>query len=186
MNPGDFCGNAVGIFLSMPTSRSSPLRVLILCTGNSARSQMAEAILNQKGQGRFVAESAGSQPAARVNPYAIEVLRESGIDWQGRRPRSIDDLGSRSWEIVITVCDRAKEACPIFPGQPALAHWGMEDPAEVAGDEDTKRRAFREALQLISRRIDLMLALPVEKLERLVLQERLRAIGAVESTSRIP
>lgn len=159
-----------------------PIRVLILCTGNSARSQMAEAILNQKGQGRFFAESAGSQPAARVNRFAVEALREAGIDWKGRRPRGIDDLGSNSWDIVITVCDRAKEACPIFPGQPALAHWGMEDPAAVEGDDETKRRAFREALQLISRRIDLMLALPVEKLEQLALQERLRAIAAEQSS----
>jgi arsenate reductase len=158
-----------------------PLRVLILCTGNSARSQMAEAVLNQKGRGRFVAESAGSQPAARVNLYAIEALREAGIEWQGRRPGGIDDLAFRNWDIVITVCDNAREACPIFPGQPALAHWGMEDPAAVEGDDETKRRAFREALQLISRRIDLMLALPVEKLERLALQERLRTIGAERS-----
>jgi arsenate reductase len=139
---------------------------------------MAEAVLNQKGGGRFIAESAGSRPAARVNPYAVEALREAGIDWQGRRPRGFDELGSKSWDIVITVCDRAKEACPIFPGQPALTHWGMEDPAGVEGDDETKPRAFREALQLISRRIDLMLALPVEKLERLALQNRLRAIGA--------
>ena len=141
---------------------------------------MAEAVLNRKGQGRFVAESAGSQPAPLVNPYAIEALREAGIEWQGRRPRRIDDLVPRNWDIVITVCDKAREACPIFPGQPALAHWGMEDPAAVEGDEETRRRAFREALQLISRRIDLMLALPVEKLERLALQERLRAIGEKE------
>jgi arsenate reductase len=170
----------------MTTAANQPLRVLILCTGNSARSQMAEAVLNQKGGGRFIAESAGSQPATRVNPYAVEVLREAGIDWQGRSPRGIEDLGSKTWDIVITVCDRAKEACPIFPRQPALAHWGMEDPAGVEGDEETKRRAFREALQLISRRIDLMLALPVEKLERLALQERLRAIGAEESAGNRP
>jgi arsenate reductase len=143
---------------------------------------MAEAILNRKGQGRFIAESAGSQPAARVNPYAIEALQEAGIDWRGRQPRGIDDLERQSWDIVITVCDNAREACPIFPGQPVLAHWGMEDPASVEGDEETKRRAFREALQLISRRIDLMLALPAEKLERLALQERLRAIGAKEGS----
>lgn len=159
--------------------------MLILCTGNSARSQMAEAILNEKGRGRFAAESAGSQPASRVNPFAVEALREAGIDWKERRPRGIDDLGSNSWDIVITVCDRAKEACPIFPGQPALAHWGMEDPAAVEGDEETKRRAFREALQLISRRIDLMLALPVEKLERLALQDRLRAIGAASGSEHL-
>ena len=154
-----------------------PLRVLILCTGNSARSQMAEAVLNRKGAGRFIAESAGSQPAGRVNPYAIEALREAGIDWAGRTPRGIDDLDVRDWDIVITVCDNAREACPIFPGQPVVAHWGMEDPAGVQGDEATRRRAFRETLQLISRRIDMMLALPVEKLPQQALQERLRAIG---------
>ena len=186
MDPGYYCDNGPGVFLGMSSEKNRPLRALILCTGNSARSQMAEAVLNQKGRGRFIAESAGSQPAARVNPYAVEALREAGIEWKERRPRGIDELGSDSWDIVITVCDRAKEACPIFPGQPALAHWGMEDPAGVEGNEETKRRAFREALQLISRRIDLMLALPVEKLERLALQQRLRAIGAVESTSRIP
>jgi arsenate reductase (thioredoxin) len=143
---------------------------------------MAEAILNKKGRGRFIAESAGSQPASRVNPYAVEAWQEAGINWRGRQPRGIDDLASQQWDIVITVCDRAREACPIFPGQPALAHWGMEDPASVEGDDSTKRQAFREALQLISRRIDLMLALPAEKLERLALQERLRAIGAEESS----
>jgi len=144
---------------------------------------MAEAILNRKGRGRLIAESAGSQPAARINPYAVEALREAGIDWRGRQPRGMDDLRDKVWDIVITVCDRAKEACPIFPGQPVLAHWAMEDPAAVTGDEDTKRRAFQEALHLISRRIDLMLALPMEKLERPVLQERLRAIGREEERS---
>ncbi|HZN98542.1 MAG TPA: arsenate reductase ArsC [Gemmatimonadales bacterium] len=166
----------------MSTEASRPLRVLILCTGNSARSQMAEAVLNQKGRSRFVAESAGSQPAAQVNPFAIEALRDAGIDWRGRRPRGIDDLVTGNWDIVITVCDNAREACPVFPGQPALAHWGMEDPAAVQGDDEVKRRAFRDALQLISRRIDLMLALPINKLERLALQERLRAIGAQQSS----
>ena len=166
----------------MSTEASRPLRVLILCTGNSARSQMAEAVLNQKGRSRFVAESAGSQPAAQVNPFAIEALRDAGIDWRGRRPRGIDDLVTGNWDIVITVCDNAREACPVFPGQPALAHWGMEDPAAVQGDDEVKRRAFRDALQLISRRIDLMLALPINKLERLALQQRLRAIGAQQSS----
>lgn len=143
---------------------------------------MAEAILNQKGRGRFIAESAGSQPAARVNRFAVEALREIGIDWQGRQPRGLDELERRSWDIVITVCDRARDACPIFPGQPLSAHWGMEDPAGVEGDDEVKRRAFREALQVISRRIDLMLALPVEKLDPVALQERLRAIGAEEGS----
>ena len=154
-----------------------PFRVLFLCTGNSARSQMAEALLNWKGKGRFEAESAGSHPASRVNPLAIETLRQYDVPWSGRGPRGIDGLEREPWDFVITVCDRAKESCPIFPGQPMLAHWGMLDPAEVEGDEVTKRAAFRDAFLLISRRIDLLLALPLEKLERLALQTRVRAIG---------
>lgn len=161
------------------TAGGSPrkFRLLFLCTGNSARSQMAEAILNWKGEGRFHAESAGSRPAARVNPLAIETLRFHGLDWSGHSPRSVDGLEREPWDFVITVCDRAREACPIFPGQPVLAHWGMPDPAAVEGDEAVKRAAFRDAFLLIARRIDLLLALPIEKLERLVLQDRVRAIG---------
>jgi arsenate reductase len=154
-------------------------RVLFLCTGNSARSQIAETILNRKGRGRFIAESAGSRPAAGVNPYAIEVLREGGIEWQGHQPRGLEGLERQRWDFVITVCDRAKETCPVFPGQPILAHWGMPDPAGVHGDDGTKRAAFMEALALISRRIDLLIALPVEKLERLVVEARVQAIGDV-------
>ena len=152
-------------------------RVLFLCTGNSARSQMAEAVLNRKGRGRFIAESAGSQPAARVNPYAIEVLGESGIEWSGHPPQSLDGLNQKSWDIVITVCDIAREACPVFPGQPVVAHWSMPDPASVEGDHATRRAAFVNALTLINRRIDLLLALPLDKLERLAFEARVTAIG---------
>jgi arsenate reductase len=161
-------------------------RVLILCTGNSARSQIAEALFNWKGGGRFVAESAGSRPAARVNPFALEVLRESGIEWQGHQPRGLEGLEGGRWDFVITVCDNARESCPVFPGQPMLAHWGMPDPAAVEGDEETKRAAFRDALTLISRRIDLLLALPVDKLERLALQKRVQAIGDTGSMAQNP
>src|SRR6266705_3003059 len=152
-------------------------RVLFLCTGNSARSQMAEALLNWKGKAWFQAESAGSRPAGCVNPYAVETLREHGIPWAGHPPRGIDGLERQRWDFVITVCDRAKESCPIFPGQPVLAHWGMPDPAEVVGDEAAKRNAFEAAFLSLSRRIDLLLAQPVEELERLALEARLRAIG---------
>ncbi|HEU5304912.1 MAG TPA: arsenate reductase ArsC [Gemmatimonadales bacterium] len=152
-------------------------RVLFLCTGNSARSQMAEALLNRRGAGRFVAESAGSHPAEQVNPHLIEVLREAGIEWQGHQPRNLDGLDRQPWDFVITVCDNARETCPIFPGQPVVAHWGMLDPAAVEGDEAAKRAAFLHAFSLISHRIDLLLALPVEKLERLALEARLQAIG---------
>jgi protein-tyrosine-phosphatase len=156
---------------------TAPLRVLILCTGNSARSQIAEALFATKGRGRFVAASAGSHPVARVNPFAIAVLAEAGIEWQGRTPRGMDGLEREHWDVVITVCDRAKESCPYFPGQPVLAHWGMPDPAEVEGSDEVKRTAFRDTLVTLSRRIDLLLALPIEQLERLALEPRLREIG---------
>jgi protein-tyrosine-phosphatase len=162
----------------MPDAIHPPFRVLILCTGNSARSQIAEALLNRKGRGRFLAESAGSKPAARVNPLAVRALAEGGIDWAGHQPRGLDGLEAEPWDFVITVCDRAKESCPIFPGQPVLAHWGMPDPAEVEGDEAKKSQAFRDTVATLGRRIDLLLALPVEKLERLVLEQRVRAIGS--------
>lgn len=154
-----------------------PLRLLFLCTGNSARSQMAEAILNLKGGSRITAESAGSHPAARVNPYAIDTLRDAGISWAGHPPRGIDGLDRESWDFVITVCDRAKESCPVFPGKPVLAHWGMADPAEVEGTEDVKRAAFRKAFVLLNRRIDLLLALPIDSLERMALETHVRRIG---------
>ena len=161
----------------MTIGENRTYRLLFICTGNSARSQMAEAVLNWKGGGRFHAQSAGSRPAERVNPHALETLREYGIPWSGHAPRSIDGLEREPWDFVITVCDRAKESCPIFPGQPVLAHWGMPDPAEVEGDGAAKRAAFRGAFVLISRRIDLLLALPLEKLERLALEAKVRAIG---------
>jgi len=104
-----------------------PLWVLFICTGNSARSQIAEALLTRKGAGRFRVASAGSHPAMQVNPLAVRVLAEQGIEWSGRMPRGMDGLEREPWDIVITVCDKAKEACPILPGQPVLAHWGMPD-----------------------------------------------------------
>lgn len=147
----------------------NPLRVLFLCTGNSARSQMAEALLQTKGKGRFTAASAGSQPAEQVNPIAIDVLAEAGIDWRGRVPKRIDDVIVQHWDIVITVCDRAKESCPILPGRPILAHWGMPDPAAVEGSDEERRRAFEDTAVALARRIDLFVALPTVSLERLAL-----------------
>ncbi len=122
--------------------------------------------------------SAGSKPAPRVNPFAIRVLAEAGIAWEGKTPKGLEGLDRQPWDFVITVCDRAKEACPIFPGTPILAHWGMPDPAEVAGDDQVRLRAFRETMIVLARRIDLMLALPIEKLERLALERAVRGIGA--------
>jgi arsenate reductase len=156
---------------------SEPLRVLFVCTGNSARSQIAEALLNRKGAGRFVAESAGSRPAARVNPRALAALRAHGIEWRGHEPRDLEAPLREQWDLVITVCDRARESCPYFPGQPATAHWGMPDPAEAAGTDEQQQRAFDDAFRLLNRRIDLLLALPAEKLERLALQQHVRRIA---------
>ncbi len=155
---------------------SRRFRVLVLCTGNSARSQIAEALLARKGAARFEVVSAGSKPAPRVNPVAVQVLAEAGIPWEGKTPKGLEGLEQQHWDFVITVCDRAREACPIFPGTPILAHWGMPDPAEVEGEE-AKLRAFRETLTVLNRRIDLLLALPIEKLERMALERSMREIG---------
>jgi arsenate reductase len=163
----------------------APTRVLFLCSGNSARSQMAEALLNARAQGRFVAESAGSQPAAAVNPFAVEALSRANIDWSGRQPRGIDAVNAHEWDLVITLCDRAKEHCPILPGRPVVAHWGMDDPAEVAGTDAQKLQAFIAASVLISRRIALMLALPTEGIDRLVLEHRLAAIAQETAPPRL-
>jgi len=160
------------------TDLARRFRILILCTGNSARSQIAEALLARKGADRFQVASAGSRPAGRVNPFAVKVLAEAGIDWSGRSPKGLDGLDREPWDFVITVCDRAKEACPIFPGQPIMAHWGMPDPAEVEGEDETKLRAFRETLMVLNRRIDLLLALPMEKLDRLRLERGVQEIGS--------
>jgi protein-tyrosine-phosphatase len=152
-------------------------RVLFLCTGNSARSQIAEEVLNRKGRGRFVAESAGSHPAAHVNPLAVEALERHGYFWTGRQPRGFEGLAEQDWDFVITVCDRAKEACPFFPGQPVIAHWGMPDPAAVMGTDEEKRRAFDDTVLTVSRRLDLFLALPMDKLSRLALENQVKDIG---------
>jgi arsenate reductase (thioredoxin) len=164
-----------------------PLRVLFLCTHNSARSQIAEALLTTKAArvapGRFEAGSAGSNPGSRVHPRAIEALSAQGIDWRGR-PKSIDAVAGQQWDLILTVCDRARESCPVFPGRPAFAHWGMDDPSEVEGDE-AQRRAFREALAYLSRRIDLLLALPVDRLERMALEKRAQQIADLVPVGRI-
>ena len=156
-------------------------RVLILCTGNSARSQIAEALLATRGGARFEVASAGSRPASAVNPWAVRVLAEAGISWEGRKPKGLEGLDRERWDFVITVCDRAREACPIFPGAPLLAHWGMPDPAEETGGDDEKLRAFRETLVTLGHRIDLLLALPLEKLDRLTLESEVLEIGRAQA-----
>ena len=160
------------------------LRVLFLCTRNSARSQIAEAIMASRlakdSSPRFQVGSAGSSPGDAVHPLAVQALASFGIDWRARRPKGIDDVQAHPWDLIITVCDRAKETCPVFPGQPAFAHWGMDDPAEVFGDEAARVRAFRETCTYLSRRVDLLLALRFETLERAALEARVQRIANVD------
>lgn len=137
--------------------------VLFLCTGNSARSQMAEALLTVRSAGRYRVGSAGAHPVTRVNPYAVEALQALGIAWHDKRPKSIDEVLGESWDLVITVCERAKESCPTLPGRPVYAHWGLDDPAAIEGDEATVRAAFRRTALDLSRRIELFLSVPAER-----------------------
>ena len=158
-----------------------PKNVLFLCTGNSARSVLAEAYLNARGRGRFVAYSAGSHPTGKVNPIAIGLLQRNRIDVAGLRSKSWDAFAaadSPRLDFVFTVCDNAAgETCPLWPGQPITAHWGVPDPAAVQGSDDDKRKAFLSAFAALSTRINYLLALPIEKLDRLTLQTKLDAIG---------
>lgn len=157
--------------------------VLFLCTGNSARSIMAEAILSVLGEGRFRAFSAGSHPSGKVQPMAAELAQSIGYDVNRIRSKSWDEFavaGAPEMDIVITVCDNAAgESCPVWLGHPALAHWGVPDPVEATGDEDKRKRAYTAAFATLRRRIELLLALPLEKLDRLAAQSQLREIGRV-------
>lgn len=158
---------------------SEPYYALFLCTGNSARSILAEAILNREGADRFRAFSAGSFPKGKVHPAALSLLRELGHDTSSFRSKSWDefaDAGAPQFNFIFTVCDSAAgEVCPIWPGKPVTAHWGIKDPAAVEGEG--QRAAFREAYQALKRRIDLLLALPFESLDEMTLANRLREIG---------
>lgn len=160
--------------------------VLFLCTGNSARSILAEAILNQTGAGRFRAYSAGSHPAGRVNPFALELLEKNSFPIAELRSKSWDEFaapGAPKIDFVFTVCDNAAgETCPVWPGTPVTAHWGIADPAAVEGSDDDKRKAFVAAYAQLQRRIALFLSLPIEKLDKLKLQRELDAIGRSETT----
>ena len=135
-------------------------RILFLCTGNSCRSQMAQAILNRLGKGRFEAFSAGSKPTGQVHPLAIETLQDAKLPTQGLRSKSCEEFQEQTFDFVITVCDRAKETCPVWPGQPVTAHWGFEDPAEATGTDEEKRRVFRRVFTEIQARIEAFLAKP--------------------------
>ena len=156
--------------------------VLFLCTGNSARSILAEACLNSAGRGTFKAYSAGSKPGGRVNPLALELLDKSRIKTAGLRSKSWDEFaqaGAPKMDFVFTVCDNTAAApCPYWPGQPVSAHWGVPDPAAVEGSDEEKRRAFRSALSVLSARINLLINLPVDKLDHLALKKKLDDIGA--------
>jgi arsenate reductase len=164
-----------------PPSPQPPYNVLFLCTGNSSRSILAEAILNAIGQDRFRAFSAGSHPTGKVNPHALEQLRHARLPTEGLRSKSWDEFamaGAPRLDFVFTVCDQAAgEVCPVWPGQPMTAHWGVPDPAAVEGDENAIRRAFFLAYDVLFRRIGLFTALRLESLERLALQRRLDEIG---------
>lgn len=158
-----------------------PYNVLFICTGNSSRSLMAEAVLNQLGKGRFRAFSAGSQPAGQPHPMTLELLQRNRYDTSALRSKSWDEFaqpGAPAMDFVLTVCDKAAgEVCPVWPGQPISAHWGVEDPAAATGPEDKRRQAFNDALLVLSRRIAIFLALPLDKLDRLALQKELGRIG---------
>ena len=155
--------------------------ILFLCTANSARSILAEALANHVGHGRLQAFSAGSQPSGQVQPMALEVLQRVGVPTDGLRSKSWDEFGvagAPQMDIVITVCGNAAgETCPVWPGHPVTAHWGVDDPAAVAGSEEQRRDAFVEALKVLRHRIDLLLSLRPEALDRLALQGRLAEIG---------
>ena len=157
------------------------LNVLFLCTGNSARSILAEAYLNARGAGRFRAYSAGSHPNGKVNPFALELLEKHRIDTGGLRSKSWDEFaapGAPQLHFVFTVCDNAAgEVCPLWPGQPITAHWGVADPAAVQGSDEERRKAFLKAFTELSTRIKLMLALPMDKLDRQALTGKLKEIG---------
>lgn len=160
--------------------RKPPYNVLFLCTGNSARSVMAESLLNVLGNGHFKAFSAGSFPSGRVQPMAEELAR--GIGYQEPlRSKSWDEFAqpdSPSIDMIITVCDNAAgEVCPIWPGQPVTAHWGVPDPVAVQGSDEERRKAFHSAWMMLKHRIDLLLALPLDKLDRVTIQQELRDIG---------
>jgi arsenate reductase len=155
--------------------------VLFLCTGNSARSILAEALLNARGGGRVRAHSAGSHPRGEVHPLALEVLRTCAIDTTGLRSKSWDEFaveGAPHLDVVITVCDRdAAESCPLWPGAPVQVHWGLQDPAEGKGTDAERLAAFACSLTLIEKRIDLLLALPLELLSPEELEGQLRALA---------
>ena len=162
--------------------------VLFLCTGNSARSILAEAILNHTGKGRFRAYSAGSHPAGRVNPYAIDLIAKLGLSVADLRSKNWDEFaapGAPQIDFVFTVCDNAAgEVCPVWPGQPITAHWGIADPAAVEGSDEDKRKAFSKAYAAMNRRISLFTSLPLAKLDTMTIKRELDQIGRLPQSAQ--
>lgn len=162
-----------------------PYNVLFLCTGNSARSILAEALIRHWGEGKFSGFSAGSHPKGAVHPIALELLRHMKLPTAGLRSKAWDEFaapGAPPLDFVFTVCDRAAgEVCPVWPGQPMTAHWGVEDPAAVEGNDSEKWLAFREAFKALENRIKIFVSLPIASLDRLKLQRELDAIGKLRN-----
>jgi arsenate reductase len=158
-----------------------PYNILVLCTGNSARSIIGEALFNTMGAGRFNAYSAGSHPAGRVNPFAIEQVRALGYPVENLRSKSWDEFaapGAPELDFVVTVCDKAAgEMCPLWPGQPVTAHWGFPDPAAIEGTDEEKRAVFAQTLRQMRNRVQLFLSLPLEALDHMAIEKKMRAIG---------
>jgi protein-tyrosine-phosphatase len=169
---------------------SQPFNVLFLCTGNSARSILAEYLLNRAGQGKFRAYSAGSTPKGEVHPYTLDLLRRMNFDVHSARSKSWSEFaqaGAPKLDFVFTVCDNAaNEACPLWPGQPMTAHWGIPDPAAAEGTEVEVRLAFAEAFRQLSNRINIFVALPMRSLDTLSLKQQLDAIGKTRDTQTSP
>jgi arsenate reductase len=180
-----------GRFILLHSARRAvnnrPYNVLFLCTGNSARSIIAEAILNKLGAGKFRAFSAGSQPKGQVNPLTLQLLDGLGYDTSGFRSKSWNEFttaGSPEFDFVFTVCDNAAaETCPVWPGQPMTAHWGIPDPAAATGTPAEIAFAFKDAYRMLNQRIGLFMALPIQSLDRLSLQHRLKDIGRMEGAT---
>lgn len=166
------------------SDNKAPLNVLFLCTHNSARSILAEALLNDMGQGRFKAYSAGSSPREnqQPNPLGLQVLQKAGVSVEGLRSKSWDEFavpGAPHMDLIITVCDNAAgEVCPFWPGHPATAHWGYPDPSEGEASDETKLEAFRQTMHMIRRRLELLVNLPAQKLEQAVLQSTARELSS--------
>ena len=173
----------------MKKSKTRPLSVLFLCTGNSARSIMAEAILNRLGRGKFSAFSAGSHPTGKVNPLALNLLRKLNYDTSQLRSKSWEEFAAPDapkLDFVFTVCDdAANEVCPIWPGQPMTAHWGLPDPARASGNEAERALAFDDCYRMLNQRISIFTSLPLESLSRLSLQQHLDQIGGLRAETPV-